>query len=342
MENRFRIVLCFLALMWFTASLGFAQNDADSVKVVLPSLDYTNPKKYVIEDIKVTGIKYLSPELIIGTTGMAKGDTIYLPSDYITNILNQLWSQRYYSNVRALVETQGDKAFIEIVLKERPRVSAWQFEGVKPSEAKEIKERLKLKERVELSDFALKNSEEIIHRYLNEKGFRNGTINIKQKNDTLLDNFVVVTFDIKKGPKVKIGEIIIDGNVALAEKKLKKSMKKTRQKSLMNMFKSAKLNDKDFKEDKVLLEDYMRSLGYRDGVVLSDSVYQISENRIGINLKIEEGKKYYYRNINWVGNVKHSKEVLNQLLAIQKGDVYDKKSMDSRLGIGAEGSKAAM
>lgn len=343
MENRFRIVLCFLASMWIAVSLSYAQNDADSVKVILPSLDYTNPKKYVIEDIKVTGIKYLSPELIIGTTGMSKGDTIYLPSDYITNILNQLWSQRYYSNVRALVEVEGDKAFIEIVLKERPRVSSWQFEGIKPSEAKELREnRLKLKERVELSDFTIKNSKEIIQRYLNEKGYRSGEINIRQKNDTLLDNFVVVTFDIKKGPKIKIQEVVIDGNVELSEKKLKNSMKKTREKSLMNIFKSSKLNDKDFIEDKVLMEEYMRSLGYRDGVVLSDSVYQISDNRIGIKLNIEEGQKYYYRNINWVGNVKHSKEVLDQLLAIQKGDVYDKKTMDSRLGVGSEGGKAAM
>ena len=333
--------MCLLSVVLLGVTSAHAQKN-DSIEVVLPSLDYNNPKKYVIEDVIVTGVKYLSPEIIIGTTGLVKGDSLYLPSDYITNILTQLWSQRYYSNVRALVETEGDKAFIEIVLKERPRVSQWKFEGVKKTEHKELLEKLNLRERIELSDFAISNSSDIIREYFDDEGFRNAKIVVKQRPDSTLDNFVIVTFDIDKGLKVKIAEITIEGNSQLDEKSLKKAMKETKEKTLINLLKSAKLNVKNFADDKVLVEDYLHSKGFRDGRVLSDSIYEISENRIGIKLKIEEGDKYHYRNINWVGNVKHSNEVLDQLLGIKLGDVYDRKTMDAQLGRGSEGAMAAM
>ncbi|MFI3321610.1 MAG: POTRA domain-containing protein [Rikenellaceae bacterium] len=343
MERRIRLVLSFLVLILSSISTTiYAQERVDSVEVVLPPMDYATPKQYVIEDLKVTGVKYLSPELIIGTTGLQKGDTIYLPSDHITNLLGQMWSQRYYSNVKALVEVEDDKAYIEFVLRERSRVSAWEFTGVKNGEAKELKdEKLKLRERVELSDFALENSKNIIIEYYKDKGFRDVEVEIRQKNDTLLDNFAIVTFDVNKGPKIKIKEISFEGNEALDDSKLKSSLKSTREKTLINLFKSAKFNEKKFAEDKSSLEDYMRSRGYRDGIFMSDSIYKISDNRIGLVVNIEEGQKYYYRDINWVGNVKYPSELLSNMLGIRKGDTYDKLTLDERLGVGSAGSQAA-
>lgn len=322
-----------LSALLLTLSLPGLAQFRDTTSVELPVLDYSNPKKYNIKSIKVTGVKYNSPELIINASGLSRGDSVYLPSDYISNALQLLWSQRYYSSVRALVQIEGDDAYLEIVLKERPRVSMWNFDGIKSGEVKEIKERLKLRERTELSDYALKNSTDIIKRYYAEKGFLNTEVDVLQKNDTLLDNFVIVTFDVNKNSKVKIGEINIEGNQHLLAKKLKSAMKKTRERSLMNIFKSHKFSESEFETSKDEMIDYMQSKGYRDGAIISDSIYNINPKRIGINIKVDEGKKYYYRNITWVGNTKYSSDYLSLLLGVKAGDVYDRKSMMSRLGL---------
>ncbi|MDE6183230.1 MAG: outer membrane protein assembly factor BamA, partial [Rikenellaceae bacterium] len=332
-----------LFLVFSMAALSGAAQFNDTSQVVLPSLDYSNPRKYNIKDIKVTGVKYISPELIINASGLRRGDSVYLPSDYISNALQLLWSQRYYSNVRAIVTLEGDDAFLEIALKERPRVSVWNVEGVGTGDKTEILKRLKLRERTELSDYALKNSVDIIKRYCAEKGFLNAQVDIRQQNDSLLDNFVIVTFDVDKKSRVKIGRVRVTGNDNIPEKKLKTAMKKTRERSLINIFKSAKFDRNEYENNsKHELIDYMQGRGFRDARILSDSIYAINDKRIGIDINVDEGQKYYYRNISWVGNTKYSNEYLDQLLGIKKGDVYDKKTMESRLGLGVDGTKALM
>ncbi len=330
-------------MIFSMAALSGSAQFKDSSQVVLPSLDYSNPRKYNIKDIKVTGVRYISPELIINASGLRRGDSVYLPSDYISNALQLLWSQRYYSNVRAIVTLDGDDAFLEIALKERPRVSVWNVEGVGTGDKTEILKRLKLRERTELSDYALKNSVDIIKRYCAEKGFLNAQVDIRQQNDSLLDNFVIVTFDIDKKSRVKIGRVSVTGSDNIPEKKLKSAMKKTRERSLVNIFKSAKFDRNEYENNsKRELIDYMQGRGFRDAHILSDSIYAINDKRIGIDINVEEGKKYYYRDISWVGNTKYSNEYLDQLLGIKKGDVYDKKTMESRLGLGVDGTKALM
>ncbi len=338
--NRIKALL--VVMLSIVALSGHGQF-RDTVDTVLPALDYETPRKYNIKDIKVTGVNHISPELIINACGLHRGDSLYLPGDYISNALQLLWSQRYYSNVRAIVQIEGDDIYLEIALKERPRVSVWNIEGVKNGEKSEILKRLKLKERTELSDYALKNSTDIIRRYLAEKGYLNAEIAVRQENDSLLDNFVIVTFDIDKKSKVKIGEVRIEGAENIPEKKLKTAMKKTREKSLVNLFKSAKFNRSEYEDNsKRELIDYMQGRGYRDAAIVSDTIYDINDKRIGIKLKVDEGKKYYYRNISWVGNTKYTNEYLDMLLGVKKGDVYDKKNMESRLGLGIDGSKAVM
>ena len=325
----------FTILFAISALQGYSQFK-DTVDINLPTLDYTTPKKYNIKDIKVTGVKYISPELIISASGLNRGDSVYLPGDYIANALQMLWTQRYYSDIKAIVETEGDDAYLEIVLKERPRVSIWNFTGTTKGEQRELLERLNLRERTELSDYALKNSTDIIKKYYAEKAYLNAEVNITQQNDSILDNFVIVTFNVDKKNKVKIGKINIEGNKELSEKKLKSSMKNTREKSLRNIFKSKKFSESEFENSKQELVDYMQSMGFRDGMIVSDTVYPLNEKRLGINIKIEEGKKYFYRNISWIGNTKYNSDYLSLVLGVQKGDVYDRKNMIYRLGLDGE------
>lgn len=309
----------------------------DSLEVTreLNTMDYVKPGKYTLKDVRIHGVKYVDSELIINAAGLVRGDEITIPGDYISSAVRKLWSQRFYSDIKVYVSIEGVDAIIDIFMKERPRISKWEFKGVKPSEEKQLHEKLKLTNHSELSDYILHGATNNIKAFFEEKGYLNAKIDITQRNDTLQqlqNNFVVLTFNINKGEKMKIKEIIFEGNEALSDKKLKGSLKDTKEKTLLNMFKTAKFNRKKFEEDKANLIDYMQSKGYRNASVLEDSTYNISEDRLGLKIKVNEGGKYYFRNISFTGNIKHPSEYLSLILGIQRGDVYDKKTLESRLG----------
>ncbi len=328
--SRVRRGVCIL-LFAIAAGKTSAQSQ-DTSATVLPTLDYNNPKKYHIKDIKVSGIRYFSPSLILKAAGLRVGDTVNIPGDYISNAISALWEQRDFSDVKILVQFNGEDAYLDVVLKEQPRILEYHFTGVSKNQAKELENRLKIKKRKEFSEYQMKTSIDIIKRFLYEKGYYNAEVNVSVKDDERMKNFLIVTFNIDKKSKVKIGEIVIDGNSQLKENKLKKAMKDTREKKFVNMLKGAKFKEDKFEDDKINLVDYMQSKGFRDAIILSDSIYPINDKRIGILLKIDEGKKYYYRNISWIGNKKYSSDYLSMILGVKKGDTYDRKNMNARLG----------
>lgn len=328
-------ILSFLAFAVFAQQPLPAGGPAASSD--LPVIDYGNPRKYILKDVRIEGANYMDPGLLINSIGLVKGDTVYLPSDYVSDAIRKLWSQRYYSNVRAEVEVEGDSAVIVVKVQERPRVLNWKIEGVKSGEANQlIKEKLKLRRGGELSDYVIDNAVDVIKKFFHEKAFLNTKVSIRQENDTTMKNMVNVTFVVDKGPKVKIGKITFEGNDNIPAKKLRGAMKGTKQKSI-NIFKSAKFNEKKFEEDKLKLIEYYNSKGYRDARILSDTIFPINDKRIRIHFKVDEGKKYYYRDISWIGNKKFPTDVLNQLLGIRKGAVYNRKDMEDKLGLSQEG-----
>ena len=296
-------------------------------------LDYEHPKQYIINKVKVSGIKYLDPEVVASMSGLTKGDTIMIPSDYLSSTLKTMWNQRIYSDVQILTEPVGDSVNIEIVLRERPRVYDWKIEGVRKGQMIELLETLKLKKGSELSDFVLNSSKDAIRKYFAEKGFYNADVSVRLENDTTLENVVNVFFVVDRKNRVKIGKIDFEGNTALSDRQLRRSFKKTHQKSI-NIFKGAKYKEKDYEEDKENLIDFYNSRGYRNATILSDSVYRINDKRLGIALKVDEGNKFYYRNVSWTGNSVYETRQLNDMLGISKGETYDKKTLHKRLGIG--------
>ncbi|MEG0499579.1 MAG: POTRA domain-containing protein, partial [Rikenellaceae bacterium] len=331
-----------LAVFMSTISIAtYAQDEqkthtADSIEVTkeLNTMDYVRPGRYTLKDVRVHGVKYVDPELIINAAGLVRGDEIDIPGDYISSAIRKLWSQRFYSDIKVYVSVEGVDAIIDIYMKERPRISRWEFTGVKSGEEKQLRDKLKLTQS-ELSDYVLHGTTNNIKAFFEEKGYLNTTVDITQRNDTLQklkQSFVVLTFNIDKGEKMKLKEINFEGNEALSAKKLKGSLKDTKEKTLINMFKTAKFNRKKFEADKDNLIDYMQSKGYRNAAVLEDSLYQISDNRLGLKIKVVEGNKYYFRNISFTGNVKYPTDQLQLILGIQRGDVYDKKTLESRLG----------
>ncbi|MCD8186521.1 MAG: outer membrane protein assembly factor BamA [Rikenellaceae bacterium] len=300
-----------------------------------PFMDSDNPRQYIVKDIRVHGAVALDPEILISQTGMQRGDTVWLPGDYLSTAIRNLWNQRRFADVKTLVQTQADSAYIHIYLTTRPLVYSWSFEGARKGEISDLTDKLSLRRGTELSDFRINTSIETIKNYFREKSFHNVEVDLITKTDTLRENAVSVTFKIDKGPKVKIGEVIFEGNEVFSDRRLRRTLKKTKQKN-WNIFQSSKFNRAKYEEDQENLLEFYNSKGYRNADILSDSIYPINEKRMGVKITVEEGNKFYYRNIVWMGNSVYPTEDLNALLGIETGDTYDRKSIYKQLGIKSE------
>ena len=320
------------------------QNPQDTTAAPKPAVSenapmYRNdgaPRLYHIRNVNVHGVQYLNPDILKSSAGLIEGDSIYLPSNFISNAISRLWSQRFFSDVKIGAAIEGDSLDLEVFLKERPRVYNWEFEGISKGKKKDLLEKLKLKRGSELSDYVIDKNQKLIKQYWAEKGFRNTEVGVRIDNDTLRPGqAVTVTFLIDRKSKVKIGKINFTGNEQFPDKRLRRTFKKTHQKSI-NFFKGAKLNEGDYENDKELLIDFYNSKGYRNATIVSDSIYPINEKRLGIDIDVSEGNKYYIRNVSWVGNSVYETDDLQRMFGVKKGDTYDKKSMHKRLGIGKE------
>lgn len=314
-------------------------NDTIQGPPVAPLVDYDHPKQYIINNVRVTGVHYLDPEILAKSMGINQGDTIMLPSDYISSSIRKIWNLRYFSDIQIVAEPVGDSVNFEVYLRERPRVYRWNYTGIKKGAQTELKDKLKLKPGSELSDYLIHNTVDIIEKYYKEKGFLNVQVGVRQENDTTVKNrnAVNVTFDVERGPRVKIGKIIFDGNEQFTDKRLRRTFKKTHQKSI-NIFKGSKFKKDEYANDKENLIDYYNSKGYRNAIIIKDTTYSISEKRIALHLTLDEGRKFYLRNVSWMGNSVYTTEHLNAILSVVKGQVYDRKTVNKRLGVDRESS----
>lgn len=295
------------------------------------------PRLYYIRKVNIHGIRFRDKDLLLSTSGLIPGDSLYLPSTFISDAITRLWGQRYFSDVEIGANIEGDSIDLEVFLQERPRVRSWNFEGdhIGRSKQKDLTDELKLKAGTELSDYVIDKNEKLIKKHFIAKGFRNVDVTTRIENDSIRQNMVNVTFRIDRNEKVRVGSITFSGNTQFKEKRLRRTFKKTHQKSL-NFFQNTKLNEEDYKEDKNLLIDFYNSQGYRNATIISDSVYSINPERIGIHIDLSEGEKFYIRDIKWIGNSIYPTDELQQIFGVKKGDTYDKKSMHKRLGIGRE------
>ena len=310
---------------------------------VLPSMaqgttdvvvDYNNPKKYIVGGVKVEGNSYFSPEQILQLTGLQKGMEVTVPGEELSSVVERLWLQRYFEDVAMVIDSLApsrDTAFFKISIIERPRVSRWTYSGVKSGEQKELEERVNLRRGREFSDYVAKTATDIIKRYYKEKGFLNVKVDVNTKKDTVIRSAIRVQFAVDRGEKVKIKKITFNGAENVKESKLVRSMKKTRDKRPQNFFSSKKFNESEYDNDKRSLISAFNEAGYRDARIVKDTMYYVEPGRVQIDFDIDEGKKYYFRNITWTGNSVYGSETLNEVLKIQKGDVYDVVTMEKRL-----------
>ena len=300
----------------------------------VPEFNYGTPKKYVVGNVVVEGNTYFSDNQIVQLSGLYKGASVTVPGDDISNVLNRLWAQRYFRDVAVTADSisaAGDSIYLKIAIKERPRVSRWSYSGIKSGERKDIMERLNLRRGGEFSDYVSKTSCDIIARYFKEKGFSNVKVTPEVQKDTIVRNAIRVNFKIDKGKKTKIKDIEFTGNDHISTYQLYRSMKKTKAKKWYNFFNSKKFNAKEYENDKKNVIQKFNEAGYRDARIIADSVYTLPDGRVSIGIKVDEGRRYYFRNITWTGNSVYTSDILNGVLQIEKGDVYDLVTMQKRL-----------
>lgn len=318
-------------------SLSAFENPDDNFEVPKDAkfLEGTKRQLFHIRNVNIHGAKYLNHDVLRSASGLIPGDSIYLPSEFIQNAVTRLWMQRYFSDIQVGATIEADSVDLEVVLKERPRVINWAITGVPRGKSKDLLEELKLKRGHELSDYVIDKNKKLIAAHFAEKGFRNCEVTAKIENDTMIKQGVNVTFNVTKNARVRIGQITFSGNNNFKSSRLARTFKKTHKTSIM-FWQNTKFKETDYAEDKDLLIDFYNSKGYRNANIVSDSVYAINNKRLGIHIDLDEGNKYYIRDVKWVGNSKYSTDDLQRLLAVNKGDIYDKKSIHKRLGIGKE------
>ena len=297
-------------------------------------VDYNNPKKYIVGGVAVEGNTYYSSEQILQVSGLRKDMEVKVPSEELSSVVKRLWLQRYFEDVKVTIDSitpTRDTAYFKISLIERPRVSRWVFSGVKNGEEKELREKLNFRRGTEFSDYVAKTSVDIIKKYYKEKGFLNVAVDVNTKKDTVIRGAIRVQFAVNRGDKVKIKKITFAGNENLKESKLVRSMKKTRDARFQNFFSSKKFNEDEYENDKRAMISAFNEAGYRDARIVKDTMYYIEPGRLQIDFEIDEGKKYYFRDITWTGNSIYTSDALNQILMIKKGDVYDNVTMQKRI-----------
>ena len=297
-------------------------------------VDYLHPRKYVVGGVGVEGNQYFSENQILQLSGLKPGMSVTVPGEEITGIVERLVAQRYFEDIAVVIDSENaarDTAWFKIVIRERPRVSRWTYTGVKSGEKKDIQERLNLRPGREFSDYVKSTSVDIIKRYYKEKGYLKVDVDVDVQKDTIIRSAIRVNFDVKRGNKVRIKDINYDGIGEIKPYKLAKNMKETHANKWYNFFKSKKFKEEEYKTDRKTVLEAFNEAGYRDARLVRDSVYYIDDKHLDIDMVFDQGKKYYFGDITWTGNSVYSSDVLNEILQIRKGDVYDIVTLEKRL-----------
>ena len=309
-------------------------------KIVNPDISYAGtPRLCEIGGISVTGVEGYEDYVLIGLSGLTEGQSIEVPGTEITEAVKRYWRHGLFSEVSITADSIVDsKIYLCIHLALRPRVSEINYSGIKKSEREDLEAKLGIMKGNQITPNMIDRAKILAKKYFDEKGFKNAEIEIVQRDDVTGKNKVILDVNIDKKSKMKIRHIIIEGNENLSDRKIKGGWfrkgvltKMNEAGKLYSFLKSKKFTDERYKEAKQNLIDKYNELGYHDMTIDVDSVWNNDEKHVNLYLKIDEGQKYYIRNITWAGNVVASTDYLNRVLGMKKGDVYNQKQLNKRL-----------
>ena len=315
-------------------------NAAAQGKIVYPDISYAGtPKTLVLGGINVSGIEGYEDYMLAGISGLSVGQEITVPGNEITDAVKRYWRHGLFSDVKISADSiVGDKIYLHVSLALRPRVSVINYVGLKKSEREDMENKLGLLKGAQITPNMIDRAKILAKRYFDDKGFKNADIEIRQRDDVSNKNQVILDVIIDKKEKMKVRDIIIEGNAQLPSRKIKGgflrkgAFAKTHEAGkLSSLFKAKKFTPERWAADKKKLIEKYNELGFRDATILEDTVWNADEKHVNIHIKVNEGKKYYLRNITWVGNTVYSTDYLSAVLGMKKGDVYDQKLLNKRL-----------
>ena len=322
-------------LLVFMAFMSKAQVTTGTAIKLIPGKDYT------VGGITVQGAKHLDPNVIIMLTNIRVGDEIQFPDPKISEAIRTLWTQNLFDDIKFKVVRQtGNTVFLEIELVELPKMSKYFISGVKNSWKDDIRELLNLRAGKVVNENLVVTSKNKINRYFVDKGYLNASVQVVQLPDTTINNALILGFKIKPGNRIKIEEIDFIGNELVEDKVLRKAMKETKERK-RSFLKSSKMITKEYRSDKKALIAKYNQLGFRDARILGDTIYKVNDERIKVEIRIEEGTRYYFRDITFVGNTKYTTETLESVLRIKKGDIYDSQLLTERVSFDPNGNDVA-
>lgn len=305
--------------------------------IVKPTILYTgNPHTYTIGGINLSGVDNYEPYVIIGISGLSVGDVIDVPGDAITTAVKNYWKHGLFADVSIEADSiVGNKIYLGINLKQRPRISNINYNGVKKGEREDLELKLPLRKGNQITPNIVDRAKKIVKQYFEDKGYNNAEVVIMQRPDVTADNQMIVDVNVDKKEKIKINRIYINGVEEVPLKKIKYAMKmreRVRWSTLKNTFlRSKKFTPEKYKEDKENILSRYAELGYRDARIVSDSVVPYDAKHVDIHINVEEGNRYYLRSVKWVGNSVFSTAYLDYLLRLKPGDVYNQTELDKRL-----------
>ena len=294
--------------------------------------DFIKGKLYTIDSISITGLQNFSDKTVISYSGLRKGKEIRLPGEETSGILNKLWNLDLFSDINFYVtKVLNDKISIELEIEELPTLSEFKINGIKKSKIKSIIEETDIKKGKKLSESFLTNTKNYIKNKYKKEGFLDTKVSINTIKDSIKKNTYKMLVNIDKGPRIKIENIYFNGNDIYSNNKLKRKLKNTKQKKSIRFWKKSKYITSEFKEDKENLIDFYKEKGYRDARVTSDSLIRNKDNSVSLNINVEEGKKYFFGDIKFIGNTVYFNNQLKQILGIQKGDAYNGVLLKERI-----------
>ncbi len=324
------------ALVALLCSVGVQAQD----KIEYPEVTYAGtPRTVTIGGINVTGVEGYEDYVLAGISGLTVGQQVELPGAVITDAVKRYWKHGLFSQVKLYVDSLvGDKAYLHIALKVRPRVSAINYLGLKKSEREDMETKLGLLKGLQLTPNSIDRAKILAKKYFDDKGYKNAEITINQREDVAGKNQVILDVLVDKKQKMKVRHIYIEGNDFLKASKIKGgflkkgAFAKTHEAGKLSSFlKAKKYTPERWATDKKNLIDKYNELGFRDAEIIADSVWNYDGKHVNIYVKVDEGKKYFLRNISWVGNTVYPTDVLSRILGMNKGDVYNQKLLNKRL-----------
>jgi outer membrane protein insertion porin family len=336
MKNVLLNSIALVFLLW--SGMSVAQNDTTEIKQGEVRFDYKTPQKFELGPIRVEGADNFDHNAIRLISGLRQGQQITVPGQDITKAITNLWKEGLFSDVEILAEKDvAGVLYLVIQVVPRPKLSRFRFKGATKRDADKIREEIVLFSGKTISENLVFSTENRIRGYYREKGYYSVDVQIDRVKDTLMNNSEIFDIFVETGPKVKIGELNLSGNTEIPEWKLRMAMKDTKEKAFWRFFKRSKFSETAFSRDKETVIAKLNKIGLRDAEITFDTVYLKNSKNLVVDVTIDEGEKYYFGSIDWIGNTKFRSSQLDTVLGIKYGDNYNKQLLETRLLMSQDG-----